>query len=682
MRAEGTMKKLLLFILLFVLVISGRNGFAQEDALGEAAPAEEAGEYAPEEAYVFPVIKPEVSLTPGYRYVHLKDDARAEEFEYLHDSVTLSGEARLFSFPHRFHLDLDIKNKKDYFGDVSYAYEDIVLFRAINRTLWHNLDHIDLRGVAAPSPGISISDGGSLYGVETGITNVFLRFKTHDFPFHVYVDGGLVVRDGNQQLRSLLGSGYFNDIVRSTQNRGVDWRTKTVTVGANSHLGPVEVDISHGEKRFDVGGSNVFIDPYGAATSGLVVTRNADGFPHNLVSELKGSSNTIKIHTSYTGKLVASATFSKIESENRESGAKADYLVGAGEVSWIASPRIAFFVKYRHRDRDLDTPDSIAYASVCSPLNNPTHTYACLIRPAISAVTDTVSATGRFKVSRGITLRAEVSYDNIDREDAARWFLPGSTAKTTAFLSTDIRVSRNSKLMAKYIHQFVDNPATNIEPDHSDEGRISFAWVPLPALSALVSYRIVNEKRSDLQFLDQEAVSGAVSVVGSPDSRDAFRHRFLGSLTYLLLKDLSLTASYSYIHNKVKEDVAYTDLSGNILFDRRVPESDTTNSYSFDLNYMPKQNLAVAAGVNYTTSRGGFFPSDVNLTQPVSIASFSELKTREMGYSASAEYRFRNGFSAGLRYRYSVFDDVLDNPFDDVKDGRAHIALLTLSKKW
>ena len=675
------MKKFLL-ILLFVLVISGRNGFAQEDASGDAISEAESGEYAAEEAYVFPVIKPEVSLIGGYRYVHLKDDARAEEYEYLHDSITLGGEARLFSFPHRFHLDLDIKNKKDYFGDVSYAYEDIVLFRTINRTLWHNLDNIVLRGVTAPSPGISISDSGSRYGVETGITNVFLRLKTHDFPFHVYVDGGLVVRDGTQQLRSLLGSGYFNNIVRSSQSRGVDWRTKTITVGANSHLGPIEVDISHGEKRFDVGGSNVFYDPYGQATSGLTVTRNADTFPHNLVSELKGSSNTVKIHTSYTGKLVASATFSKIESENRESGAKADYLVGAGEVSWIASPKIAFFVKYRHRDRDLDTPDSVAYASVCSPLNNPTHTYACLIRPALSAVTDTVSGTGRFRVARGITLRAEFSYDNIDRDDAEKWFLPGSTTKMTAFLSTDIRIARNAKLMAKYIHQFVDNPATNIEPDHSDEGRISFSWVPLPALSALVSYRIVKEKRSDLQFVEQDPLTDESSIVESPDNRDALRQRLLGSITYLVLKDLSLTASYSYIHNKVKEDLAYTDLSGTLFFDNRVPESDSTHSYSFDLNYMPKHNIALGAGVSYTTSSGGFIPAALNLTQPVSIASFSELKTRETGYSASAEYRFKNGFSAGLRYRYSVFNDVLNNPYDDLNDGSAHIALVTISKKW
>lgn len=675
------MKKLL-FVLLLVSIISGKNVFAEESAGGEGTPELKTEEYMAEEAYVFPAIKPDVHLFGGYRYVHLNGNARADEYEYFHDSVTLGGEARIFSFPHRFHLDLDIKNKKDYFGDISYAYEDVILFRMINRTLWHNLENITLRGVATPSAGVNVTDNGVNYGEKTGITNVFLRFKTHDYPFHVYLEGGLIEREGTQQLRSLLGSGYFNDIVRSSQSRGVDWRTKTITVGANSHLGPVEVDFSHGEKRFDVGGNNVFLDPYTAATSGLTVVRDAGTFPHNLISELKGSSNTLKIHTSYTGSLVASATFSNIERENRESGAKADYFIGAGEVTWIASPRLAFFVKYRHKEADIDNPDSITFVNVCSPSNNPANTYVCLIKPSISSVTNAVSGTARFRVTSGITLRAEFSYENIDRKDAAEWFVPDSTSKKIASLTADVRIARNAKLMAKYTHQDVDNPETNIEPDHSDEGRVSFSWVPLPGLSTLVSYVIAKEKRSALQFVQQDSSSGVDFAVTSPDNRDALRDRFLGSISYLVLKDLSLTASYSYIHNRVKQDIAFNDLSGNLLFDPRVPETDTAHSYSLDLNYLPRNNVVLTGGASYTISSGAFFPSDANLTQPVSIASFSELKTRETVYWVSGQYKFKNGFSAGMQYRYTVFDDVLDNPFGDVRDGNAHIILLTLSKKW
>ncbi len=56
---------------------------------------------------------------------------------------------------------------------------------------------------------------------------------------------------------------------------------------------------------------------------------------HNLIPELKSSTNTLKLHTSYTGGLVASATLSQTDKENRDSGAKADYLFAAGDVTWM-----------------------------------------------------------------------------------------------------------------------------------------------------------------------------------------------------------------------------------------------------------------------------------------------------------------------------------------------------------
>lgn len=676
------MKKLI-FILFFASLLTGNYVYAEDPDSDEttplSAPPEEA---APEEAYIFPVIAPELKVFGGYRFVHFTGDPRVGEFEYLHDSVLAGGEFRFFSFPHRFHLDVDVKNEKDYFGDVSYAYEDIVLFRTINRTLWHNLENITLRGVLNPSAGVSIRDSGVDYGVKSGFTNIFLRFKTHDFPFHVYIDGGLIEREGSQQLRSLLGSGYFNDAVRTSQARDVDWHTKYINVGANSHLGPIEVDYSHGEKRFESGGNNIFYDFYSAAANGPEIIRNEGVFPHNLIPDLKGSSNTIKLHTSYTGRLVASATFSQIGRENRDSGAKADYFIGAGEISWITSPQLAFFVKYRYRDMDVDNPESITFQNVCAPSNNPSNTYHCTILPSISSKTNKVSATVRYRIIKGLVLRGEVSYENIDRQNADRWFIPGSTTKKTATLSADVRPAKNATLSVKYTHKSIDDPATNFEPDRSDEGRASFTWIPFPGLTTLLSYRVTKEKRGSLFFVQEDPVTFADVLVQSPDGREALWNRFLGSVSYLVLKNLSVTASYSYMHDRISQDIAYSDLSGNILFNGGVPEENTAYHYSLDVNYMPKENITLNGGVGYTLSSGGFFPTDLNLIQPVSIASFSDLRTKETVFSLFGEYRFKNGFSAGAQYRYTIFNDALDNPFDDVNDGRAHIILLTLSKRW
>jgi predicted porin len=649
-------------ILLLLIMIFGTRAYAQEpaDTGQEAAAAEEVPS---EEVYQFPVIAPTGTIFGGYRIVSLSGSARADEYEYLHDSVSLGAELKVFSFPHRLHLDIDFRNKKDYFGDISYAYKDIVLFRGINRTLFHNLDNILLVvPVPTATQNVDVKDAGVNYGVKWGMSSVFLRFKTPNYPFHVYLDGSIIDRDGTMQQRFLGGSGYFTNLVRTTESRSVDWETKELTVGTNTHLGPVEIDVSHGEKRFDPGSNYVFSDFFTAAGT----TRNEGLFLHNLVPDLVGSSNTVKIHTSYTGRIVASATFTKIDRENKDSGAKADYFIGSGEVTWTAAANLAVFVKYRHKEADIANPSSVTVTN----LSNPAEVYLYAVRPSISSISDTASATVRYRPFSGLTVRATYDYDHIRRENFEEWGLPEKTQHNTASLSADMRIMRNLNLMAGYAHKEVNDPAYNIEPNHSDEGHATFSWTPFQRLTAFVSYSIAKEKRDDLKTTGNSTASAA-------DNRDVLRDRAMGAVTYLISEKVSLTASYSYIHDKIRQDIVL----GNQL-EPFVPDTDLAHSYGLTMNYIPNDRVNLTAGVNYTVSSGAFSLTDPGLLQPVSVASLSALKTRETDCSLSGQYRFKNGFSAGVQYRYIDFNDVLDNPWDDVQDGRAHIVLLTLSKKW
>jgi hypothetical protein len=68
---------------------------------------------------------------------------------------------------------------------------------------------------------------------------------------------------------------------------------------------------------------------------------------------------------------------------------------------------------------------------------------------------------------------------------------------------------------------------------------------------------------------------------------------------------------------------------------------------------------------------------------PIDIASLSEVRLRETEYSLSGDYRLKSGWGFGLVYRYSDFDNRLENPLNPTTfDGSAHIALVTVSKKW
>ncbi len=664
------MRMVLIILLIFCLAPAAVSA-EKEYALDET----ELVEIKP---YEYPEIKPEISLYGGYRHVNLSGAARVEEYEYLHNSISLGGELRAFSFPHRLHFDLDFKNRKDYFGDVSYAYRDVILFRGINRTLFHNLENITLLDLEAGtlSPGVAVRDVNERYGTKTGMSSVFLRFKTPDFPAHLYIDGTFIERSGDVQQRFMGGSGWWNNIVRVSQKRNVDQQTKEITIGANSHLGPLEVEFSHSEKRFEAGGDKVLFEAYGpAGFPPFLVVRQAGVFPHNLTPELKGSSDTIKIHTSYTGALVASATFSRIERENRDSGAKADYFIGAGEVTWVASTNLTVFLKYRHKEVDVDNPDSVTITDRTNLSNS--YTYSN-VKQSVSSVNDIFSGIVRYRPIKGLALRGEYSYENTRRKDAADWTLPDSTQKNTVALSADLRVIKGLNLKAKYTHKDINNPSTNMQPDHSDEGKVSISWIPLPKINALVTYSIAKEKRNGLLFLDelQNPISG-------PEKRDVTRESLLGNITFLVLKDLSLTASYANMHNKVQQDIAY-NIDGILPpgYDSMVPYKNTAHNYGLDVSYIPKKNMTFNAGVSHTIASGKFYPSDVNLVQPVSIASFSELKTRETAYSASGEYQFNGGITAGIQYRYNTFKDLLDNIYDDANDGRSSIILLTISKKW
>lgn len=668
------MKKTVIALFLGLVFLNSQVS-AQEpaDAAKQAEMME--AEDESEEKYIFPVIPLEATVTGGYRFVSQRGSATAQEYEYLHNSPVFGSDIRYFSFPHRFHLNVDFVNKKDYYGDINYAYEDMVIFRGINRTLYHNLDNLTLIDF---TPGGSFQvdsrDAGRDYAVTSGISTFFLRLKTHDFPFHVYAEGGLITRKGMQQQRFHLGTTSPASGFRTSDSRNIDWQTKTVTVGVNSHLGPIEVDYAHGEKWFSVGGDAVMFDQYSAITDGSSATSAASRWPraagewaHNVIPEFRGSSDTLKLHTSYTGGFVASATVSKLDRENRDSGARADYFIGAGEITWVAVPNLTFFLKYRHRDAEIDNPDFITITNrqglnpVTYSKNDPYQS----IKNSISSDTDTVTGIVRYRPVSGVVLRGEVIHDVVSRTDAAEWGVADKTTKNVASLSADIKIMKGLNVKARYTHKDIEHPAYNIEPDHADEIRTSVSWMPTPKLSALLSYGIAKEKRDQMEIIGSTA-----------ENREVLRDRFFGSLTYLLVNDLSLTTSYSYMHNRTEQDIAVGTTT-----DHMVPNKIFAHFYGADLNYTPKSNLTIGAGMNYTLSSGKFYPSAAVLLNP-SIADYSELKTRETVYHVTGEYRFKHGFSVGVQYKYSELDDVIDNIYDDVKDGRAHVVFLTVSKRW
>jgi predicted porin len=227
-------------------------------------------------------------------------------------------------------------------------------------------------------------------------------------------------------------------------------------------------------------------------------------------------------------------------------------------------------------------------------------------------------------------------------------------------VSVDARVLRNLGLKAEYVYKATEDPAYRTEPDNSDAGTLSASWSPFGRLSMAFGYGIVEQRRKDAGF-----------------SREARADSAFGSGTLILMKSLSATASYAYMKNEIAQDLFF----GSAL-DSEVPYEDTTNVISVGLDYFPRGNASLHGGISHASTEGSFSPASPDLLQPVSVASFSELETAETVYTLSGSYRFRRGIELSADYRYSDFNDVLDNPDDDAVDGSAHAVLLSVSKSW
>ena len=661
------MKKIIL-LLISLLLLTGESTVAQEfqeldfDLEGLGLEIEEAGG-----EYHFSEMKPEFVLSLGYGFSDFNDSKIALEYEDLKNYPVMHGSYESHNYPHRMHFDLNMKNDNDYFADMRYSFKSNVNIWILNSTLFHNLSNIGLVDLdpAMNASTVDIQDSNEMYDVRTGINRFKMKFKKRDFPVHLYVNGSIVYQDGTRQQRSLLGSGYFTPMQRTTQKREIDQITHIYDIGVNSHLGYMEVDYSHVEKRFDVNNDGVMFDSYSTGKGGL---RLAGVYPHNKFSELKSSSNKIKLHTSYTGKIVATATFSKKKRENMYSDAKEDISHAQGSLAWTPLTRLAFFLKYSHRDIDADNP---GISSITDNMGNTT-IFPLPVKNSISSTTDTVSLTSRYKPEKGVTLKAKYAYKRIDRDNHELWELQDSTEKSTITFSAAVRLLKSMTAKARYIHSEVNKPSYNFEPYYSNKGTASVSWIPIPRVSLLAHYSVAREKRNDLVITDAPNATAS--------DRDVDMDNYLGSGTFQILSNLSLTTSYAYMRYKVTQDIVY--FMGSDLTESGVPMEDEAQIYSATFNYIPLEKLVLNAGITHTKSTGGYTPVSQDLTSTVSIASFSEHEVKETVYHLSGDYECPKGFSCGLDFKYSEFNDVLNNIYNSDQDGDAYSIIVRIKKLW
>lgn len=609
---------------------------------------------------------------------------KASEYYSLESSASGGVLLKGSPLPNRYHLEFDYYNDNDWFGDLRYSYKDYLLLRLLPRRLTHNLDNLTLFDFAPASPTTGSTDirdqGINDYGLRIDIDEVRLRLKTPNYPLHVYGSGEVVRKEGNRQARFLGGDGYRGTTglppgqVRASEAREVDQETRTMVVGTNAHLGLLEFDVAHKERRFenDLAAPTFDYNYVVDSTTTNTFTRNLHVLP-----ELKATTNTLKIHTSHTGRVFASATFSEMKKSNETSGAEAKSSFGYGEISWLPVAYLSLGAKFRHQKNETSAPATVA------GVDRTGASIDYVVNPGVESQTDTAIFSARYSLipKTSTNLQYTQKVRDVENDSALFWSQPRRNTKDIyEFGFTNWAVPR-LRATVKLAHirnrnGYGTGPITyepvSIDPERTNQGTLGLTLLVTPRVTAFVNGFFSKEESNENQLVGVQ--SGAKA--------EALNQQHTVSMNFAVSEKISISPSYTFMSWEQKRDLVW-DANGTKVFDPEYTNKQKAQVFALALNAMPTKRLNINAAVDYTIAKGQYDPSSpiqlgAVLYNAAEAAAFSQTNTEELNLRLDTEYDLGRGWGLGLDLRYVDWkDDSTDNPSDGIFYG----GLFKVSKK-
>lgn len=615
----------------------------------------------PPPVYFFKSFEPEISLWMGATLSEQSGPAPTAAYEYVHDSMTAGGTVMALVGPFYSFAEGELKNENDFMGDARFAFTDLFFARWITRRLYHNLENISLQDEdpTLPVPGIDIRDSARIYDLKIDINQLSLRFHPIDFPFYIHADGYRLDRKGDKQQRFLGGSGFFNDLQRTSVRRQINDKTVEIDTGFNVHLGPVELDFTHQDLDYSPGGDEFFLYPF--ASAGV---RDAGTYELSRIPAVSGFSNTLRCHSNYGGRVYAGTTMGWLHRENEFSRVEVDYTIFQGDLLWMPVTRLRMITQCRWQKTDTNQPDS-AHGE---PAANDSETAQ-------------LSTKIRYRLMRKTTVTAEFEVEELSRSArfAADRGLADSVDTTEFKLGIDTRPHRTLQVKAQYTHAQTDEQtrhlALGLSPDRSDEGKLSLTWTPVARLSGQLSLSAAKEEKDDLQMLDE-----AGEPLTDDLDRDALARKVFASISWAVHENLRVTPSYVYLKNRIEQDLAYNAWPpAEPLIDRQVRSTDTAHHYAVSVNFMPGKHLDMETRCSFTESSGTYSPRLYEAVSPVSSTSLSAMDIEQWTVESRVSCELSRGMSVQGSFVYS---DYKERTPQETETGDYHRFEVALTRKW
>jgi len=629
--------------------------------------------------YVPPGIPTELKLRLGYTQLFGSGSRRTAEYRAYRSSPAAEVELRALPYPHRTHLDLRFDNRDSYAFNGSYALTDLVQVRWVTEQVPHQLDPVTLVGESTAGRfRVEQSTAHDKPFVAAGLHSARLRFKLPDFPLHVYVEGFASGLHGQRNVRFLGDNGAWDDLVRVQQGRQVDWLTLNGMVGLNLHLGPLELDYAHRERFFSAGPLELErsgVMPYvgHGERPGAVeyLPPGRDEAVHVAThADTRGRSDMLRVHSAYTGRIVAAAGIGQSTSENLASATAVGRTFGDATVTLIPIAPLTLSGAYRFAVDHANSPTA-------QPIEQPLLATPAETMPnhLIERQAQTGSVKARYRASDAVAVVALLERNAVTRGYADQWLVPRRTLLDRGKLAIDVRVGSTLELGASVARRQIRAPANNVEDEVTTIGAVLGRWSVARGTRLQAGYELERGYGHELRY----AVADAPSPAGS---RDFTRHNAHAALTAALSQEVVVSVFGAYLATNTEQVILFDDFASPGWI------TDPRALYRTDMRVVGG-DVAVRApggarlGIRGVATRGmsNLTPSVSAAVTPVPIGAATNeavLTTRAEAYAEVDAF----GFVAALTARRESLRTDGDASANLNASGLVHIIYLNLSREW
>lgn len=656
-----------------------------------------------------------VEIGAGFRVVEEDEvSSRAREYEDLDSSAT--GHFRVErAANYKYEIfEGTYLGENDWLIGADYNRSSLIRLNLSAERFYHNLDHIPYdadaegaRQAAIPVPNdgsdlpsarveYSDTDPGAEYGRELSRYDVKFRGRLPNYPAHFNLKYWRYEKKGEHQLR--YAKEQCSSCHLQSRSQEIDQVTDEVTASIDAHLGPVDIVLEHLYRQFNNRGETPR-DEFG-----FHVLRPAGEYQHDEVPDSRLNQTTLKLNTSLDGGLVAAASYSIGERENRSDlerpdvgpvEVETDIHKAAGDFSWDVNENWSFNFRYRMLDLDNDNPSTI-YSSGMTEIRNPV-----AVRDSIDLERDTYGATASFRPTKNLSFKAEFEREDLERTNTGGsfshsgfgvpvvidpvWELPRKERNDRYKLSFHSRPFGGGKARLNGYYKYLDSddPAygTSLEEGHH-------AFVSLTLQQAgYIGGTLSLEGRWEENDQHQLVQPGEEPLVYDLD-RDYEQANLSLGFWFAPNEFMSLGCDYALLTSTTEQDLLFGNegAEGYAFVDQSVDYKQTVSSYSAYLNIRPVESLKLYANGYYVRSDADFnpgflvdyAPEGIFNADSTGLRDISKVDIRRTGAQAGLKWEMVEDLTVGFSYQYDDYSDKTS----DVFDGTVQIFSANLAYVW